>query len=189
MSPPTIESNPLTACTRIGILRFFESAEVSKKYIIYRKLQSLMQPSYTVEMHKSGAGPGGRTTVPPSPLGSVYRSWLLRVRRPRWGATVAARRGRACARMRGVGLGGSWPERSCREDIGAKRRRDGADDWEGAPAPAPDSTAWPNTYDRNRRFWGSGRHARAWQASNRSKSGCDTITDGLRANQAGCSEG
>ena len=50
--------------------------------------------------------------------------------------------------MRVVGPGGSWPERSCREDIGAMRRRDGVDDWEGAPAPATDSTAWPNIYTR-----------------------------------------
>ena len=50
---PTIEFNPLTACTRSGILRFFEAAEVSNKYIIYNMLQSLMQPSYTVEMHKN----------------------------------------------------------------------------------------------------------------------------------------
>ena len=28
---PSIESNPLTACTRIGILRFFETAEGVKK--------------------------------------------------------------------------------------------------------------------------------------------------------------
>ena len=34
-----------------------------------------------------------------------------------------------------------------------------------------------------------GRHTRARQACNRAKSGCETITRGLRANQAGCREG
>ena len=50
---------------------------------------------------------------------------VLRVRCPRWGGTVVPRRGRECARMRVVGPSGSWLERSCREDIGAKHRRDG----------------------------------------------------------------
>ena len=55
----------------------------------------------------------------------VYQSWLLRVRCPRCSRTVAARRGRGCTRMRVVGPGGSWLERSCREGIGVERRRDG----------------------------------------------------------------
>ena len=52
---PSIESNPLTACTRIGILRFLQAAEGSKKSNIYREIQSLTLPSYKVEMHKNVA--------------------------------------------------------------------------------------------------------------------------------------
>ena len=36
---PSIESNPITACTRIGIHRFFEAEEVSEKDNIYSKIQ------------------------------------------------------------------------------------------------------------------------------------------------------
>ena len=56
---PCIESNPLTACTRIGLPRFWEAAERRNKYNIYSKIQSLKQPSYKVEMHKYGAGREG----------------------------------------------------------------------------------------------------------------------------------
>ena len=53
---PSIESNPLTACTRIGIQRFLEAAEGSEKDIFYSKIQSFKQQIYKVEMHKSGVG-------------------------------------------------------------------------------------------------------------------------------------
>ncbi len=53
---PCIESNPLTACTRIGLPRFWEAAERRNKYNIYSKIQSLKQPSYKVEMHKCVGG-------------------------------------------------------------------------------------------------------------------------------------
>ena len=53
---PSIESNPLTACTRIGNLRFLEAAEGSGKNRIYNRLQSLKQPRYKVEMHNCVEG-------------------------------------------------------------------------------------------------------------------------------------
>ena len=51
---PSIESNPLTVCTRIGILRFLEAAEGGENNNIYNKIQSLKQLSYKVEMHNCG---------------------------------------------------------------------------------------------------------------------------------------
>ena len=48
---PSIESNPMTACTRIGIHRFFEAAEGSEKGNINSIIQSFKQLSYKVEMH------------------------------------------------------------------------------------------------------------------------------------------
>ena len=53
---PSVESNPLTACTRSGILRIWEAEERSKKYNNYRWIRSLKQPSYKVEMHKCVGG-------------------------------------------------------------------------------------------------------------------------------------
>ena len=47
---PSIESNPLTACTRIGMLRFLEAAYESKQSSIYKEIQSLKLPSYKIEM-------------------------------------------------------------------------------------------------------------------------------------------
>ena len=55
---PSIESNPLTACTRIGNLRFCHASEVSEKYNNYSEIQSLKQLSCKVEMHKCVAGRG-----------------------------------------------------------------------------------------------------------------------------------
>ena len=52
---PSIESNPMTACTRIGIQRFLEAAEESKKDNISSKIESLKPLSYKVEMHKNAA--------------------------------------------------------------------------------------------------------------------------------------
>ena len=49
---PSIESNPMTVCTRIGILRFLEAAEGSEKSHVYSKLLSIKQPRYKVGMHK-----------------------------------------------------------------------------------------------------------------------------------------
>ena len=46
----------MTTCTRIGIQRFLEAAEESKKDNISSKIESLKQLSYKVEMHKSGGG-------------------------------------------------------------------------------------------------------------------------------------
>ena len=53
---PSIESNPMTACTRIGIQRFLEATEGREKDVIYSKIQSLKQLNYKVEMHKNDAG-------------------------------------------------------------------------------------------------------------------------------------
>ncbi len=58
---PSIESNPLTACTRIGIQRFVEAAEGSKKAFIYSKIQSLKQLSYKAEIHNCVQGTGCAT--------------------------------------------------------------------------------------------------------------------------------
>ena len=52
---PSIESNPLTACTRIGILRFFDASERTQKDNKNSELQSFKQLIYKVEMHKCGA--------------------------------------------------------------------------------------------------------------------------------------
>ena len=61
---PSIESNPLTACTRIGILRFLEDGEGSDKSNIYSKIQSFKQPSYKIEMHNCVGGLGSRPRRP-----------------------------------------------------------------------------------------------------------------------------
>ena len=52
---PSIESNPLTACTRIGILRILVSCrrELNKNYSRSRLIK---QPGYKVEMHNCGTG-------------------------------------------------------------------------------------------------------------------------------------
>ena len=46
----------MTACTRIGILRFLEAAEESENYNIYSKIQSFKKPRNKVEMHNCAAG-------------------------------------------------------------------------------------------------------------------------------------
>ena len=52
---PSIESNPLTACTRIGILAILLKLRKGvKKHNIYSKIQSLKQLSYKAEIHKRG---------------------------------------------------------------------------------------------------------------------------------------
>ena len=61
---PSIESNPLTACTRIGISRYFKAAERIEKHNSYSKIRSLKQQSYKVEMHKCVGGLGIRPRGP-----------------------------------------------------------------------------------------------------------------------------
>ena len=85
---PSIESNPLTACTRIGIQRFFEAAEGNIKDIFYSKIQSLKQLRYKVEIHNCALNRGSahRRAPPPSaraaralcaPLGGPnYDMWI-----------------------------------------------------------------------------------------------------------------
>ena len=51
MSPLPLKSNPMTACTRIGIQRFLEAGEERKKDNIVSKIESVKQLSYKVEMH------------------------------------------------------------------------------------------------------------------------------------------
>ena len=86
---PSIESNPLTACTRIGILRFLEAAEGSEKSYVYSEMKSLKQPSYKVEMHKCGvdhdaAETSGGVSMSASRLSAIVAAATFTEFRARW---------------------------------------------------------------------------------------------------------
>ena len=65
---PSIDSNPMTACTQIGIRRFLEAEKWSKKANSYSKFQSFKQLSYKVESHKNGAYSDFGISATPSPF-------------------------------------------------------------------------------------------------------------------------
>ena len=60
---PSIESNPMTACTRIGIQRFLEAAEESKKDNNSSMIASVKQLIYKVEMHNCDADRGSESSA------------------------------------------------------------------------------------------------------------------------------
>ena len=118
---PSIESNPLTACTRIGILRFRDASERSQKHRKHNGLQSFKQLSCKVEMHKSVEGHG-----------SGYPMGLRQDSIPRVSSALIARFGR-------IGSHESQDRWNDKRILATLTLDDGRSSWAGAPTFAASS--------------------------------------------------